>query len=135
MTATCPIQNTYAWNTTSCYKHHPELAAKLPGMPLKVFSGKVSPQARRRAVFFCYRIPRPDPALVETDSGEPRWSDAAGLTVWVCYDLDGKRVLTEPGAIAGLIRSEPDTPRHCAIERTRFRTYAKKSRNSLSPNI
>ncbi len=105
-----------------------ELAAKLSKMPLKVFSGKASPQANARAVFFCHRIPRPDSALVETDSGEPRWSDAAGLTVWACYDLEGKCVLTEPGAIARLIRSEPNTLRHCAIERTSLADLRKKVR-------
>ena len=58
---------------------HPELAAQLPGLPLKVFSGQVSPRPGARAVFFCYRIPRPDPDLIEAESGQPRWSDAAGL--------------------------------------------------------
>jgi hypothetical protein len=111
---------------------HPELAAKLPGMPLKVFSGKVSPQTNARALFFCYRIPRPDSALVETDSGEPRWSDAAGLTVWVCYDLDGKRLLTEPGAIARMIRSEPDTTRHCSIEQAALIDLRKKVEKQLT---
>jgi hypothetical protein len=111
---------------------HPELAAKLPGMPLKVFSGKVSPQTNGRALFFCYRIPRPNSALVETDSGEPRWSDAAGLTVWVCYDLDGKRVLTEPGAIARLIRSEPDTTRHCSFEQVVLSDLRKKVEKQLT---
>jgi|APLak6261659701_1056019.scaffolds.fasta_scaffold00799_2 hypothetical protein len=111
---------------------HPELAAKLPGMPLKVFSGKVSPQANVRALFFCYRIPRPDSALVETDSDEPRWSDAAGLTVWVCYDLEGKRLLTEPGAITRLIRSEPDTTRHCSIEQAALMDLRKKAEKQLT---
>ncbi|MDD5268353.1 MAG: helicase-related protein [Methylococcales bacterium] len=112
---------------------HPELAAKLPGMPLKVFSGKVSPQTHARALFFCYRIPRSDSALVvEMDSGEPRWSDAAGLTVWVLYDLHGERLLTEPGAIARLIRSEPDTARHCSIEQTTLSDLRKKVEKQLT---
>jgi hypothetical protein len=110
---------------------HPELATRLPRMPLKLFSGKASPQANTRAVFFCYRIPRPDSSLVETDSGEPRWSDAAGLTVWACYDLELKRVLTEPGAIARLIRSEPTTPRHCVIERASLSDLRKKVEKQL----
>ncbi len=98
-------------------KQYPELAAKLASLPLKAFSGRASPRPDARAVFFCYRIPRPDPNLIETETGNPRWSDSAGFTVWLCYDLEGKRSLTEPGAIANLIRSEPDTPRHCAIDR------------------
>ena len=106
-------------------EQHPELAAALPGLPLKVFSGKAldSPlpagqgSGGRGVVFFCYRIPRPDPNLIDTESGQPRWSDAAGLTVWGCYDLEGQRVVTEPGAMADLIRSQPDTPRRCALDR------------------
>ena len=106
-------------------EQHPELAAALPGLPLKVFSGKAldSPlpagegSGGRGVVFFCYRIPRPDPNLIDTESGQPRWSDAAGLTVWGCYDLEWKRVVTEPGAMADLIRSQPDTPRRCALDR------------------
>ena len=106
-------------------EQYPELAAALPGLPLKVFSGKAldSPlpagegSGVRGLVFFCYRIPRPDPTLIDTESGQPRWSDAAGLTVWGCYDLEGQRVVTEPGAMAELIRSQPDTPRRCALDR------------------
>jgi hypothetical protein len=108
---------------------HPELAATLGRLPLKVYSGRVSPRPGARAVFFCYRIPRPDSSLVETESGEPRWSDAAGFTVWLCYDLEGERALAEPGPIAHLIRSAPDTPRHCALDRevlARLRKQAEK---------
>ncbi|MDS4058089.1 MAG: helicase-related protein [Candidatus Contendobacter sp.] len=106
-------------------EQHPELAAALPDLPLKAFSGKAldSPlpakegSGVRGAVFFCYRIPRPDPNLIDTESGQPRWSDAAGLTVWGCYDLEWRRIVTEPGAMAELIRSQPDTPRRCALDR------------------
>ena len=63
------------------------------------------------------RFPWPDPDLIEAAPGQPRWSDRAGFTVWLCCDVDGRRVLTEPGAIANLIRSEPDTPRRCALAR------------------
>ncbi|MFZ1509333.1 MAG: helicase-related protein [Anaerolineae bacterium] len=105
---------------------HPALAATLAKLPLKVFSGRVSPRPDARAVFFCYRIPRPDPNLIEAEPGQPRWSDAAGFTVWLCYDLEGSRVLTEPGAIANLIRSEPDTPRHCALDRAALSELRKR---------
>lgn len=96
---------------------YPERAAVLPGLPLKAFSGKAAPLPNTRVVFFCFRIPRPDPNLMDTESGQPRWSDAAGFTVWACYDLEWKRVVTEPGAIANFIRSQPDTPRQCALDR------------------
>lgn len=102
---------------TALVQAHPDLAAALGTLPLKLFSGRASPRPGGRAVFFCYRIPRPDPNLIETETGQPRWSDTAGFTVWLCYDLEGNRVLTEPGAIATLIRSEPATPRRCAMDR------------------
>jgi superfamily II DNA or RNA helicase len=97
---------------------YPELADRLPAFPLKTFSGRASPRPETRAVFFCYRIPRPDPALVPGSDGEPRWSDTAGLTVWACADLQGDRLLTEPGPIANLIRATPDTPRRCTTDQT-----------------
>ena len=111
---------------TALVQAYPELAATLEKLPLKVFSGRVSPRPGARAVFLCYRIPRPDPDLIETESGQPRWSDRAGFTVWLCYDLEGNRVLTEPGAIASLIRSEPDTPRHCAMDRAALSELRKR---------
>jgi hypothetical protein len=95
---------------------HPEIAAALNDMPLKAFSGKAGIKPDTRAIFFCFRIPRPDNNLIDTESGEPRWSDPAGSTVWACYDTTGKKILTEPGAIASLIRSAPDTPRACKID-------------------
>lgn len=111
---------------------HPELAATLARLPLKVYSGRISPRPGTRAVFFCYRIPRPDPGLVETEGGEPRWSDAAGFTVWLCYDLEGRRALSEPGPIANLIRAEPDTPRHCAIDRGLLAGLRKQAEKELT---
>ena len=44
-------------------KQFPEIAEKLLTLPLKVFSGQATPQPGTRAVFFCYRIPRPDENL------------------------------------------------------------------------
>jgi len=105
---------------------HPELAAALANLPLKAFSGRASPRPDARAVFFCYRIPRVDPNLIATETGQPRWSDSAGFTVWLCYDLAGNRILTEPGAIANLIRSDPATARHCAIDRKSLSDLRKK---------
>lgn len=112
-------------------ENHPELAAKLPGLPLKLFSGKASPRPGSRCVFFSYRIPRPDMSLLETETGEPRWSESAGVTVWACYDLEGNRVLTDAGAIAALIRSAPDTPRKCSIEKTTLSELRKKVEKQL----
>jgi len=67
----------------------------------------------------------------EGEAAEPRWSDAAGFTVGSCYDLEGKRVLADPGAIADLIRSEPKTPRHCAIDRAALSDLRRKVEKQL----
>jgi len=114
-------------------QEHPDLASKLPGFPLKVFTGKALPKPGSRAVFFCYRIPRPDMHLIETETGEPRWSDKAGITVWTCYDLKESRILTDTGAgaIAELIRSVLDTARHCEIEKTTLSDIRKKVEKQL----
>ena len=111
---------------------HPELAAQLAGFPLKAFSGKASPKLTSRAVFFCFRIPRPDASLIDIETGQPRWSDAAGLTVWACFDLEGKAVLTEAGAIAALIRSTPDTPRSTKVERASLSELRSKVEKQLT---
>ena len=110
----------------------PELAGQLAGFPLKVFSGKANPRQGSRAIFFCYRIPRPDPGSLEAETNEPRWSDAAGLTVWACFDLERDKVLTDTGAIATLIRSTPDTPRNTAIEHDTLSDLRKKVEKQLT---
>jgi hypothetical protein len=112
-------------------QEYPDVAAKLPGLPLKVFTGKTSPRKDSRGVFFCYRIPRPDMNLVEKETSEPRWSESAGLTVWAYYDLIENRVLTDTGHIATMIRSKPDTPRHCSIERVTLSELRKKVEKQL----
>lgn len=114
---------------------YPELAANLPGLPLKTFSGKVSPQSGTQAVFFCFRIPRPDPNLIDAESGQPRWSDSAGFTLWVCYDLEGQQVLTEPASIARFVRSKQDTPRTCKLDRALLSEIRKKAEKQLVSQV
>ena len=111
---------------------HPELAGQLAGFPLKVFSGKAHPKPGSRAVFFCYRIPRPDSNLLDTETGQPRWSDAAGLTVWACFDLQTDKALTDVSAIAALIRSAPDTPRKTVIAPATLSDLRKKVEKQLT---
>jgi len=113
-------------------QQHPDLAAELPKLPLKLYSGKKSPDSGARGVFLCFRIPRPDPDYIASESGEPRWSDAAGLTVWAFSDLEGKQVLTEPAAIARLVRSMPDTKRSCEIDRAILTDIRKKAEKQLT---
>jgi len=113
-------------------KQFPDLAETLPNLPLKLFSGKASPRAGAKGVFLCFRIPRPDTQLLATGAAEPRWSDSAGFTVWACYDLAGKRLLTEPGPIAELIRSSPDTPRQTEASRETLADIRKKAEKELT---
>jgi superfamily II DNA or RNA helicase len=95
---------------------HPGLEERLNALPGRVFSGKEHPSEDARAVFFCYRVPRPD-QMAETEDGSIPWTEEAGDTRWYLYDLAEQSIADNPGEIADFIRSEPDTPRHCDIER------------------
>jgi superfamily II DNA or RNA helicase len=107
-------------------KEMPDLAQEVARIPDKAFSGKESTNPGKRVIFFCWRIPRPDFNLIVDERGEPRWSTSAGLTIWSCYDIDGRQVLTGPGAIAKLIRSTSDTPRRCMFDRLALADLRKK---------
>ncbi len=111
-------------------KEHPEAAEQLDRLPLKVFSGKEHPTAEK-AVFFCFRIPRPDPNLVATDTGDLRWSDSAGFTVWICSDPTGSRLTSDPSAIADLIRCQPETSRKCAWSHADLSDLRKKAEKEI----
>lgn len=108
-------------------QEHPELAATLDTLPLKVFSGKKHPSPDARAVFFCFRVPRPDPDLIPAENNELRWSDSAGFTVWLYSDLEGARMISDATAIAAHIRSLPDTPRCCALSQNSLTALRKKA--------
>ena len=94
----------------------PTLAERIAAMPGRVFSGKEHPTPGTRAVFFCYRLPRPDYAAEKQDGDLP-WTEEAGETRWYFYLLDRDSVLEEPAEIIAAIRSTPETPRHCVIEK------------------
>jgi hypothetical protein len=96
-------------------KDYPDMEAKLNALPGRVFSGKKRPTKESKAVFFCYRLPRPDYSISSSDDELP-WTEDAGETKWYLYDLDEEKILDEPSEIINLIRSTPDTPRHCEIE-------------------
>jgi SNF2 family DNA or RNA helicase len=96
------------------FKNDPDLEGRLNRLPLKVFSGKEHPKANTKAVFFCYSLPAKEQTASESD--EEKWSLEAGTTQWYLYDLATGKILTEPTEIISLIRSQPDTPRKCAIE-------------------
>jgi superfamily II DNA/RNA helicase len=108
----------------------PGLAERIAALPGRVFSGKVHPTPGAKAVFFCYRLPRPDYAasIVVQASRLPQdaagtaapqnlpWTETTGETRWYLYQLDQQAILEEPAEIIGAIRSTPETPRRCTIE-------------------
>jgi superfamily II DNA or RNA helicase len=97
----------------SLVRDHPDLAARLDSLPLKVFSGRAHPVSPgTKAVFLCFRIPGPDKSLLDTPSGSPRWSESAGYTVWLLLRPDATVASTSPESIADAIRSLTDTPDH-----------------------
>ena len=110
---------------------HPALAAQLPELPLKMFSGRKTPQSAIRAVFFCFRIPHPDPDLMEAADGAARWSESAGETVWLCTDPEAKAIADTPRTIAALIRSLPDTGIHHSLDRAGLSKLREKIEKEL----
>ena len=97
-------------------KANPGLEDSLPGLPGHVFSGKAHPAPGTLAVFFCYALP----AQQKGDSGsdeDDRWTLEAGSVQWYLFDLESEKVLEDAVEIVATIRSTPDTPRTCNIER------------------
>ena len=64
----------------------PGLAERIEALPGRVFSGKEHPTPGTKAIFFCYRLPRPDYSAEKQDSDLP-WTEKAGETRWYLYDL------------------------------------------------
>lgn len=96
-------------------KADPTLAARLDVLPGRVFSGKRHLTPGTRAVFLCYRVPRPDHS-VRVKDGDLPWTEEAGETRWFLYDIAKDKIIEEPTEIVDVIRCVPDTPRHCEIE-------------------
>jgi len=97
-------------------KDDPGLEDKLNALPGRVFSGKEHPSESAQAVFFCYRMLRPDHSMPAIDDEYP-WTEEAGETKWYLYVLADGKIIDEPTEIADTIRSTPDTPRVCTIEK------------------
>lgn len=91
----------------------PTLAARLDQLPGRVFSGKQHPTPGTRAVFFCYRLPRPDHS--QTAKGDIPWTEEAGETRWYLHRISDQRLVEEPSAIIEAIRCISETPRHCEV--------------------
>ena len=103
----------------------PGLAQRIAALPGRVFSGKEHPTPGTRAVFFCYRLPRPvvvqasrlpkDAAGTAAPQDTP-WTEEAGETRRYLYCLDKQTILEEPSDIVSAIRCAPGTPRRCVVE-------------------
>jgi superfamily II DNA/RNA helicase len=94
----------------------PGLGERIAALPGRVFSGKEHPKPGTRAVFFCYRLPRPDYSRDKENDDLP-WTEEAGETRWYLYDLEKQTILEEAADIVAAIRSTRETPRRCIIER------------------
>ena len=107
---------------------NPGLEEHLSSLPGKVFSGKEHPQKDSKAVFFCYALPAPKAAAdkQQEDSEQAGWSEEAGYTAWYLYDLRTESIAREPSDIIEIIRSEPQTPRICKIEKETLSDIRKK---------
>ena len=98
---------------------HPDLADRLDGFPGSAFSGRRKLASGARGVFLCYALPALDAALDE-------FTLEAGPTRWYLYDLDGGAILESPGEIAESIRSNPNTPRRCTVDRVTLKDIRDK---------
>jgi superfamily II DNA or RNA helicase len=106
---------------------HPELAERLAGFPGRLFSGKKHPQPDTRAVFFCYSLPAPGAVGNTEDATDASdWTEEKGFTRWYLYDVATEKVEEEPSAIIELIRSHPEIPRHCSMEKETLSDIRKK---------
>ena len=96
------------------FRDQPDLELQLKALPGKVFSGKQHPRPGTRAVFFCYALPA-RPVSETSPDDQAAWTLQAGYVQWYLLDLASGTILDEAPRIADVIRSTPQTPRHCEI--------------------
>jgi superfamily II DNA or RNA helicase len=95
-------------------KDNPGLEENLKKIPLRVFSGKKHPNPDSRAVFFCYALPE---RKFGREKQESEWSVDGSRVQWYLFDLNAEKIIENPAEIVDFIRSAPDTPRQCSMER------------------
>jgi hypothetical protein len=95
-------------------RQNTDLEVRLQTLPGRVFSGKQHPTPGTRAVFFCYALPARPAGEAQTDD-QSAWTLNAGYVQWYLLDLASGSILDEAPHIVDVIRSTPETPRHCAI--------------------
>jgi hypothetical protein len=108
----------------------PELIEAAKALPKKVFSGRKTGDGVAR-VFFCYRIPRPDPTLIDAEPGQPRWSLDAGYTIWTETTLDPESTTMDTGAIASRLRCEDAEKRVTKLAKTRLKALREQVEKTL----
>lgn len=94
------------------------LEERLSGYPNKIFSGKKSPKKETNFVFFCYARPAKD--------AQGNWSEQTGDACWYLYHIDTEQIIENPQKIIEFIRSKPDTPRVCKMERKKLSQIRKQ---------
>jgi superfamily II DNA or RNA helicase len=99
-------------------KDNPSLPEYIAGLPGRLFSGKSHPKEDAKAVFFCYRLPKPD--HTKAAEGEMPWTEEAGETAWYLFDLATGAIHSDHARIVEYIRSSKETPRKCIFERKRL---------------
>jgi len=115
-------------------QQHPDLEDRLRGFPNRIFSGKEHPAPDARAVFLCYRIPRPDSSAL-TEDGDIPWTEQAGEPRWCLYDLATEVIATDAPTIAEVIRATPETPRHCVTEQSTLAEIRRKVDRHLTQTV
>lgn len=111
-------------------EEHPEQIAAATALPSKAFSGRSSVDRLAR-VFFCHRIPRPDPSLVEVDAGQPRWSLAAGYTVWTEVALETGSSSNDVGLVASHVRCGESETRVTKLAKSKLKTLREQVEKDL----
>lgn len=108
----------------------PDLIEAAVALPSKAFSGRKSVDGHAR-VFFCHRIPRPDPSLVEVEPGQPRWSLAAGYTVWTEVVLESESATNDVGFITPHIRCEDGEKRVTRLAKNKLKALREQAEKDL----
>lgn len=111
-------------------ENRPELIEAAMALPSKAFSGRQAADGRSR-VFFCHRIPRPDPSLVEAGPGQPRWSLVAGYTVWTELGLDPEASTNDVGAISRRLRCDEGEERRTKMDKSRMKSLREQVEKDL----
>jgi hypothetical protein len=97
---------------------YPDLPYRLPYYPGRMFSGKVSPQADVRGVFFCYQLP--------SKNADGEWDEEASFTRWYLYDIPNDKIIDDATQIFSFVECVPETPRQVKESKARLSDIRRK---------